>query len=253
MKGSDVQYVHVWTFGFPCQDISVAGKQAGMIEGVTRSGAFYEIIRLLREIEEVDIARLPSILLAENVKAVEEYIPEIEKQFNKRGYKCYYQLYNSKFWGVPQNRERYFIVGIHESLHAEYNFPIEVQGEVPVFSSILESNVDEHYYLKDEKQKAIIKTASPKLEYQLPPKVRRVKTSSIRKLTNCNPSGRGMGAWVFSSDGISPTLTAAAEGIKVIVKEAGRFVVRRLTPREHFRLQGILDTKKMKTCGQSGC
>ena len=47
MNGDEVPYADVWTFGFPCQDISIAGKQAGMVKGKTRSGLFYEVMRLL--------------------------------------------------------------------------------------------------------------------------------------------------------------------------------------------------------------
>ena len=154
MTGDEVPYADVWTFGFPCQDISVAGKQAGMIKGETRSGLFYEVMRLLDEVEYK-----PKVILAENVKAVKKYLPEIEKEYSEHGYKMYYTLYNSKYWGVPQNRERYFMIGVHESIDKEFIFPTQQTDFVPKLSSILEDEVDEKFYISDEKALKIIEQA----------------------------------------------------------------------------------------------
>lgn len=119
MNWRDVPYADVWTFGFPCQDVSVAGKRTGMIKGKTRSGLFYEVMRLLDEMKKFNPDNLPKIILAENVKGIRKYLPTIEEEYKARGYKTYYTLYNSKYFGVPQNRERYFIIGIHHRLSRE--------------------------------------------------------------------------------------------------------------------------------------
>lgn len=68
----------------------------------------------------------------------------------------YYTMYNSKFWNVPQNRERYFVVGVRSDLNGDVEFPTEQHEYVPKLSSILETNVDEKYYIADDKAKVII-------------------------------------------------------------------------------------------------
>lgn len=161
MKFFDVPNADVWTFGFPCQDISIAGKQAGMVKGETRSGLFYEVMRLLEEIKkfEPNGKRLPKIIVAENVKAVRKYIPTIEEEYKAQGYRLYYQMYNSKYWNVPQNRERYFLIGVREDILGDFTFLEQQTDFIPKLSSILESNVDEKYYLSDERAVTIIEQA----------------------------------------------------------------------------------------------
>lgn len=164
MTWDEVPYADVWTFGFPCQDISVAGKQAGMIKGKTRSGLFYEVMRLLEETETHSPDRLPTVILAENVKAVKKYLPEIEKEYKARGYRMYATLYNSKYWGVPQNRERYFILGVHESIEKPFIFPEQQTDFIPRLSSVLEDEVDEKYYIDNEKAQKIIEQAKKRID-----------------------------------------------------------------------------------------
>lgn len=164
MTWDEIPYADVWTFGFPCQDISVAGKKAGMVKGKTRSGLFYEVMRLLEETKTYNPDHLPKVILAENVKAVKKYLPEIEKEYNARGYRMYATLYNSKYWGVPQNRERYFIIGIHESIEEEFVFPEQQTDFIPKLSTILEKEVDEKYYIDDEKAKKVIEQAKRRVD-----------------------------------------------------------------------------------------
>lgn len=196
MTIDDVPKADVWTFGFPCQDLSVAGKQSGMLlkckdcqevyevrdenvepqdikcpkcggnsyEPMSRSGLFFEIMRLLDEAAATDSEKRPKILLAENVKALRPYLPVLENEYLKRGYKAYYTLFNSKYFGVPQNRERYFVVGVRSDLKGDFDFPTEQHECVPKLSSILETNVDEKYYVADDKAKVIIEQALKRLE-----------------------------------------------------------------------------------------
>ena len=151
MTIEDVPKSTVWTFGFPCQDLSVAGNQAGMetecnacgtkwkldtnnqncpncqsddFKAANRSGLFFEIMRLLDEATERESQKRPLVIMAENVKALRKYLPILETEYAKRGYKAYYTLYNSKYWDVPQNRERYFVVGIRDDIDALI-FPTE--------------------------------------------------------------------------------------------------------------------------------
>ena len=192
MTIDEVPKADVWAFGFPCQDLSVAGKQAGLwlkccdlgcgheweITGdeartvcpvcgckkhraASRSGMFFEIMRLLDEADEDD---RPYILMAENVKALRPLLPILEAEYAKRGYRTYYTMFNSKYWDVPQNRERYFVVGVRNDLPGDFAFPVEQHEYVPKLSSILETNVDEKFYISDEKARVIIDQALKKLE-----------------------------------------------------------------------------------------
>lgn len=163
MTWKDVPMASVWTFGFPCQDLSVAGKQAGLFEG-KRSGLFFEVMRLLNETLDNKPENAPLILLAENVKGLKPYLGVLEEEYRKRGYKMQYRLYNSKYWGVPQNRERYFVVGTQIKSGVDFIFPEEQREYIPKLSSVLETEVDEKYYISDEKAKRIIEQAMERLE-----------------------------------------------------------------------------------------
>jgi len=124
MTWRDVPKADVWSFGFPCQDLSIAGKQAGLIEG-KRSSLFFEIMRLLDETEENAPENLPSVLIAENVKQLKRYIPLLEHEYKKRGYSAHIKLFNSKYHGVAQNRERYFIAGTRDGSGGTFAFQNE--------------------------------------------------------------------------------------------------------------------------------
>lgn len=111
VKGKDLPKANLWTFGFPCQDISIAGNQKGIKKG-TRSGLFYEIMRLLDECEE----NKPKWLMCENVKNLLSIdggrgFLNVIGEMAERGYSIEWGVYNSKNYGVPQNRERVYIVG----------------------------------------------------------------------------------------------------------------------------------------------
>src|SRR5690606_22206242 len=80
MQWDDLPYADVWAFGFPCQDLSVAGKRKGLFKG-KRSGLFFEVMRLLDETRENEFSRLPSIILAENVKGLKKYLPVLEEEY----------------------------------------------------------------------------------------------------------------------------------------------------------------------------
>lgn len=190
MHIEDVPKADVWAFGFPCQDLSVAGKQAGIKlecadcgtvwevsaetyneenlcpgcggtnhRAATRSGMFFEIMRLLVEAREREPEKVPKVLVAENVKALRKLLPVLEAEYGKAGYKCHAQLFNSKYWGVPQNRERYIVVGTLDSLPDTYTYPEEQHDYVPKLSTILEADVDDKFYIADEKAHKIIDQA----------------------------------------------------------------------------------------------
>lgn len=114
-NGKELPKSDLWAFGFPCQDISIAGNQRGIKEG-TRSGLFFEVMRLLDEIENPDDK--PKWLIAENVKNLLSIdkghgFYTVLSEMAKRGYTCEWKIYNSKNYGVPQNRERVYLVGYY--------------------------------------------------------------------------------------------------------------------------------------------
>ncbi|WHY01860.1 DNA cytosine methyltransferase [Neobacillus sp. DY30] len=152
MKGEDIPKTNGWLFGFPCQDISSAGRQSGMIKGVTRSGLFYEVMRLLGEVEEK-----PEWILAENVKGVSKLSSIIQEEYSKVGYTLVSpQLYNTKFWRLPQKRERYFLLGIRKDVRKSFNFPEQSTEFIPELGSVLETEVDKKYHINAQKSAEII-------------------------------------------------------------------------------------------------
>ncbi len=110
LKPEDVPRADIWCFGFPCQDISVAGKQRGLVG--KRSGIYYNIVDLIKGKEESD---KPTYLLVENVKNLLSInsgfdFASVLSEMDEAGYDCRWQVLNSKEFGVPQNRERVFII-----------------------------------------------------------------------------------------------------------------------------------------------
>ena len=132
-KPYDVPAADLWCFGFPCQDISVAGKQKGLQEG-ERSGLFYEIMRLLAGRRQED---RPRWLLVENVKNLLSIgngfdFARLLLEVGGYGYSLQWQVLNSKDFGVPQNRERVFIIGYLGNIRGREVFPIRpADGENP--------------------------------------------------------------------------------------------------------------------------
>lgn len=133
VKPYDVPDADLWCFGFPCQDISVAGKQKGLQEG-ERSGLFYEIMRLLAGRRKED---RPRWLLIENVKNLLSIgngfdFARLLCEVGGHGYTLQWDTLNSKNFGVPQNRERVFIVGYLGNIRGREVFPLRpTDGENP--------------------------------------------------------------------------------------------------------------------------
>lgn len=107
VEPGDLPDAEVYCFGFPCQTFSIAGKRAGF--GDTRGTLFFEVMRLAKE-------RHPKILFAENVKGLLNHdggrtFGTIIRAMDELGYDAEWQVLNSKHFGVPQNRERVFLIG----------------------------------------------------------------------------------------------------------------------------------------------
>lgn len=145
------------TYGYPCQDISVAGKQRGFTDENgerTRSGLFFEALRIIQRTQ-------PKIAIAENVKGLtgKKFAAEFKTVLDSladAGYVNYWKVLNAKDYGIPQNRERVFIVSIRKDLDiGEFIFP-EKQKLNLRLKDILENNVADHYYLRDDQIQPII-------------------------------------------------------------------------------------------------
>lgn len=142
----------LWTYSFPCQDLSFAGKQAGIKQG-TRSGLLYEVERLLDD--AVKNNKQPKYMLLENVKALvsKKFMPDFQLWLNKLdefGYNNYWQVLNAKDYGIPQNRERVFVVSIRKDIDIKgYKFPEKILLEKRL-KDVLEPCVDVKYYLSEK-------------------------------------------------------------------------------------------------------
>lgn len=156
------KYEYIMTYSFPCTDLSKAGKQQGMSrESGTRSGLLWEVERLLKEAEE-----LPQILLMENV-------PDVLSEKNSAdffawcrfledlGYTNKYAILNAKDFGVPQNRERCFMLSWLCDFH--YDFP-QAKPLTVRLKDFLEPSVDEKYYLSEKTIKYFIQHTQESIE-----------------------------------------------------------------------------------------
>lgn len=121
----DIPKADCWCFGFPCQDISVAGKQAGF-QG-NRSSLFFRVMYLVGQLKEED---RPTYLFIENVKNLLSVnggwdFARLLIEMEQWGYDAEWQVLNSKDFGVPQNRERCFIIGHLRGRGSAEVFPVE--------------------------------------------------------------------------------------------------------------------------------
>ena len=289
----DIPQHDLFTYSFPCQDLSVAGKQAGLGEG-TRSGLLYECEKI------IEYCR-PKYLLLENVKNLvgKKFKADFDKwleYLEGLGYTNYWKVLNAKNYGVPQNRERVFVISILGE-HEPFEWPTPIPLDKCI-ADILEEQVDEKYYLSEEIQKRfkitnqnknVLGTTKPNFrtigqrdlvynkegimgslvatDYKQPKQI-----AEINQVGMLDIKGNEQIRRVYGDNGISPTLTATGEnGAKKIICEqrcdeglrffkdnicgtirtidAGgdkrvieeNFKIRKLTPRECFRLMGMRD------------
>lgn len=221
------------TYSFPCTDLSKAGKQLGMSrESGTRSGLLWEVERLLKETKE-----LPQILLMENV-------PDIlsEKNSNdfyswcgfleKLGYMSKYAILNAKDYGIPQNRERCFMISWLGNNYY-YDFP-EIMPLTKKLKDLLEKKVDKKYYLNNKAVTYITKRLG---KYsQLCDNNTEYCKSAITAKGNQNWTGNFIkeNAYRFYEQAFK---TVKRNGIGII----NNAKIRKLTPKECWRLMGFDD------------
>lgn len=192
IKPSDMPECKCYCFGFPCQTFSTSGQRRGFED--TRGTLFFEVMRLAKE-------RQPEFLFAENVGGLLNHdngktFGVIIAAMAELGYSVKWQVLDSKDFGVPQHRERVFIVGHLGNRCAGKVFPI----------------------MQTVGQNKILQIA----EYD----VERQNSNSYR---------------VYSVDGIAPTLTSVGGGGHMPFIKVKDMMIRKLTPKEYFRLQGFPD------------
>lgn len=217
--------------GFPCQAFSIAGKRAGFDD--TRGTLFFDIARLAKEIQ-------PKYLLLENVKGLLNHgkgdtFEIILRTLDEIGYDAEWQVLNSKHFGVPQNRERVFIIGHSRASGGRKVFPITSEcqsvdglqgqnvGTITTRTGI--SGSVGTYIVEGEQSSQGINQIGNLID-----------TDSF----GGNPQvGR-----VYGIDGISPCLNTMGGGgrePKIMVKDKDTIRIRKLTPKECWRLQGFPD------------
>lgn len=187
-KVDRLQYADMVTYSFPCTDLSVAGKGEGMVnkcscgyswpidfsndseslicpscgakvQSSTRSGLLGQVQRLLAVSKKENT--LPKYLLLENVKNLvgKKFKPQFDawiRWLDSIGYNTYYQVLNSKNFGIPQNRERIFALSIRKDVdNGKFKFPEQIPLTTRL-KDILEQNVDEKYYLSGDKVESIL-------------------------------------------------------------------------------------------------
>ena len=206
--------IDILTYGFPCQDISLAGKQKGLFNedgSQTRSGLFFDALRIIE-------ATKPKIAIAENVKNL------VSKKFNAQfqvvlasldaaDYNNYWAVLNAKDFGIPQNRERVFIVSIRKEIDTgKFEFPAAFPLEKRL-KDLLEDGVDEKYYLSENTVRGLDAAIGK-------------HTDQILKVGSINSSQDGV---VVSAEGIAPTHTAGHGNTPKIAERQPFVTVREAT------------------------
>lgn len=252
IKTEDIPDHDLFTYSFPCQDISVAGQQLGLdADSGTRSG-------LLWECQKVISVKKPKYLLLENVKNLvgKRHKANFDLWLDwlvEQGYSNYWQVLNAKDFGIPQNRERVFVVSILGE-HKEFDFPSTQELQLRL-KDMLEDEVDEKFYLSEEKveqllvnvggeidmSKQVIGTCHPRNDLSFATrdrvynqeKIRATLTSTMYKdapkivqvgnvVSTGNWSNPQRGR-IYSSKGISPSLNTVGGGglePKILIKNA---------------------------------
>lgn len=216
------------TWGFPCQDISIAGRMEGIKEG-TRSGLYYEGYKILKE-------KKPKYSIIENVKNLtskrfKQQFETILNDIAELGYNNYWKVLNAKDYGVPQNRERVFIVSIRKDIdNKRFQFP-EKQQLLLKLKDVLEDEVDEKFYLSEKGIGRLIKKNNKLIQELKNPNISSCLIAGYHKMSGRNnqyiaesnnveritglfdtEKSKHQAGSVYNPNGLSPTLTTMDNG-----------------------------------------
>ena len=275
VKGQDLeiiekdQYEYIMTYSFPCQDLSLAGKGKGMADTTTRSGMLWEVERILNELKTIN--SLPQILLMENVPQVHgsdnvEHFNKWQLALERLGYKSYFQDIIATDYGIPQTRNRCFMVSILGDY--SYTFPKPIPLELKL-KDMLEDNVDEKYYIEDDLLQHIIKTKQEHSEYTqydryngefeqlcrvwkdkaptLHTKSKDIKIYEYKKqltetIINVKDIKKTQMLDLYNRNVVADGLCQTADtGYHNSIRLLDKCRIRKLTPLECFRLMGVKD------------
>ena len=272
-KMDEIPFCHVCTWSFPCQDISLVGKQRGMVEG-TRSNYGYDFLETVRR-----STNKPKVLIMENVKNLvgeghKEDFTNIQNILKDMGYENHWKVLNAKHYGVAQNRERVFMISILGGGYFQFPPKIKLTKRLKDY---LEDEVDEKYYLSDEtiqntflnykgnqkekgfnRGKIFINNVNRKeISQTITTKMDRAESQYITEpfesliIPEATKQGyalaeEGDGVYInrphqkrgVVQKGMIQTIKTSGNDIGVITKE---LKVRKLTPLECWRLMGIKD------------
>lgn len=236
--------------GSPCQDFSVAGKQAGGDEGSgTRSSLMYETIRIIEKLH-------PKYIIWENVKNLlskkhkhnfDNYINKLDKL----GYNSYYQILDAQDYGVPQHRERVYTISIRKDIdNKTFEFP-KKEELILRLKDILEDKVDEKYYLDDKKIKNYTRNFGSK------GKIQKEICDTLQAAMGCGggnipiivnriggifdtETSKHQAGSIYDKNGLSPSLDTMQGGYRQPMIESSE-KIRKITPLECWRLMGFDD------------
>lgn len=231
VRGWDVPKADLWTFGFPCQDVSLSGKQKGIKRG-TRSGLFYEIVRLIDEAEE----NRPEWLICENVKNLLSVdggrgFFEVLTEMGGRGYTVEWKVYNSKDYGVPQNRERVYIVGHYGDSSRQPLLPIR-RANTAALREIVGGRQGRRVYDGNKISCTLTSQGGG-----LGAKTGLYTFVDLNKKGSVQTTDTARALLARYNKG-QPNRTAECSGV---LEPEVPIRIRRLTPRECFKLQGFTD------------
>ena len=264
------------TYGFPCQDISSAGLQKGFFDSegnLTRSGLFFEALKVIKSTNT-------KFAIAENVKALtsktfEKEFETVLSSLDALGYNNYYKVLNAKDYGIPQNRERVFIISIRKDIdNGRFTFPKKLSLPNRL-RDILDESTPESYYVEDLKKFTIddpIIKEEPKWGFNFSWIKKTVKNVGCSLVGGFNGKTWGdtyhNGDRCYDSNYLSvcltttstasvkyvvPTTNTKAKGllerlpngtfkfVKEVKPGMDLYRVRKLTPKESFRLIGFSD------------
>lgn len=235
IKEDDIPEHDILLAGFPCQAFSMAGQRKGFND--TRGTLFFDVARIIKY-------HKPKVVFCENVKNLLNHdrgrtFKVIKNVLEELGYIVYYKILNSKNFGVPQNRERIYIVAFRKDInHGFFNFPEETDSTKTIRDIMEDKEVSPKYYLST------------------------VYLESLRRHKQRHESkGNGFGYEIRDIDSIAGAIVCGGMGrernliidnrltdfvpVTHIKGDINREFIRKMTPREWARLQGFPDTYKM--------